>query len=202
MLEIRKTINREISSDVPVLIQGESGTGKELIARYLHARSSRRSEPFVKLNCAAIPASLLESSLFGYQKGFFPGAAEDRPGLIEFANGGTLFLDDIGELHSSIQVKLLQLLPDGRFTRIGGSKERNERLRIICASNIDLRSAVEEGAFCEDLFSRIHAVSIRLLPLRERKADIPQPPRDTLFRSWPTDLEEPHHGWNQVCLTS
>jgi two-component system response regulator AtoC len=174
MREIRNTVDCAISSDLPVLIQGESGTGKEVLARFLHARSSRRNEPFVRLNCAAVPASLLESELFGYQKGSFIGAREDRPGLIEIANGGTLFLDEIGELHSSLQGKLLQLLQDGTFTRIGGSEQRIGRIRVIGATNIDLQTAVEAGVFREDLFSRIDLVSLRLSPLRDRKADIPQ----------------------------
>jgi transcriptional regulator with PAS, ATPase and Fis domain len=174
MHDIRKTIDRAICSDLPVLIQGESGTGKGVIARYLHIRSSRRNEPFVKLNCAAIPASLLESALFGYQKGSFNGAEEDRPGLIEFANGGTLFLDNIEELHSSLQVKLVHLLQNEMFTRVGGSKETIGRLRIICATSIDLETALRAGTFREDLFSCIDVVSLRLLPLCHRKADIPQ----------------------------
>jgi two-component system, NtrC family, response regulator AtoC len=174
MGEIRERIDRVVRTDLPVLIEGESGTGKEVIARYLHARSDRREAPFVKLNCAAVPPSLLESELFGYRKGSFTGAKEDRPGLIEIADGGTLFLDEIGELHRDLQGKLLQLLQDGSFTPIGGSEERTGRVRIICATNIELEKAVESGAFRQDLFYRIDVVALRLVALRDRKHDIPQ----------------------------
>ena len=174
MGEIRERIDRVVCTDLPVLIQGESGTGKEVIARYLHARSDRREAPFVKLNCAAVPPSLLESELFGYRKGSFTGAKEDRPGLIEIADGGTLFLDEIGELHRDLQGKLLRLLQDGSFTPIGGSEERTGRVRIICATNINLEKAVESGAFRHDLFYRIDVVPLRLVALRDRKHDIPQ----------------------------
>jgi two-component system, NtrC family, response regulator AtoC len=174
MREIKNRIDRVLSSDLPVLVQGESGTGKELIARFLHFRSNRRRAPFVKLNCAAVPASLLESELFGYQKGSFTGAREDRPGLIEIADGGTLFLDEIDELHRDLQGKLLSLLQDGSYTRIGGSEEKAANIRIICASNVDVFKAVKAGAFREDLFYRVDGVSLRLPPLRDRKDDIPR----------------------------
>jgi two-component system, NtrC family, response regulator AtoC len=173
MGEIRNRIHRVLGSGHPILIQGESGTGKEVIARFLHSRSDRREAPFVKLNCAAVPASLLESELFGYQKGSFTGAKEDRPGLIEIAGGGTLLLDEIGELHRELQAKLLHLLQDGSFARIGDSKERVANIRVICATNVDLLRAVDSGAFREDLFYRIDVVSLRLPSLRERKDDIP-----------------------------
>ena len=174
MSDIRRTIDQVGSSDMPVLIQGESGTGKEVIARFIHGRSKRWDAPFVKLNCAAVPASLLESELFGYDKGSFTGAREERPGLIEIADGGTLFLDEICEMHWSVQGKLLQLLQDGSYTRISGSDTRIGRIRIICASNVDLKPAVETGAFREDLFYRIDVVSFRLPALRERRGDLPQ----------------------------
>jgi two-component system, NtrC family, response regulator AtoC len=174
MGEIRNQIHRVLGSDHPILIQGESGTGKEVIARFLHSRSGRREAPFVKLNCAAVPASLLESELFGYQKGAFTGAKEDRPGLIEIAGGGTLFLDEIGELHRDLQAKLLHLLQDGSFARIGDSEERVANIRVICATNVDLLRAVDSGTFREDLFYRIEVISLRLPSLRERKDDIPQ----------------------------
>ncbi len=173
MREIRSMVEKAISSDLPVLIQGESGTGKDLLARFLHARSSRHAEPFVRLNCAAVP-DLVESELFGYQKGSFAGAREDRPGLIEIADGGTLFLDEIGELHFSLQAKLLQLLRDRTFSRIGGREKRVGQIRVFGATNIDLQAAVQAGVFREDLFTYIESVSLRLLPLRERKTDIPQ----------------------------
>jgi two-component system, NtrC family, response regulator AtoC len=174
MREIRSRIDSVLSVDLPVLIQGESGTGKELIARFLHARSSRRDAPFVKLNCSAIPANLLESELFGSEKGSFKGASEDRPGLIEIAEGGTLFLNEIGDMNLDLQDKLLRLLRDGSFTRIGGREERLGHIRVVCATNIDLQKAVEVGTFREDLFYRINVVSLRPSPLRDRKTDIPQ----------------------------
>jgi len=174
MGEIRKRIDHVLSLDLPVLIQGESGTGKEVIARFLHSHSIRRQAPFVKLNCAAVPAGLLESELFGYQKGSFTGAKEDRRGLVEIADGGSLFLDEISELHRDLQGKLLRLLQEGSFTRIGGSEERLARIRVICATNVDLQRAVETGTFRRDLFYRIEVVSLRLPSLRERKEDIPK----------------------------
>jgi two-component system, NtrC family, response regulator AtoC len=174
MREIRSRIDSVLSVDLPVLIQGESGTGKELIARFLHARSSRRDAPFVKLNCSAIPANLLESELFGSEKGSFKGASEDRPGLIEIAEGGTLFLNEIDDLNLDLQGKLLRLLQDGSFTRIGGREERLGHIRVVCATDIDLQKAVEVGTFREDLFYRINVVSLRPSPLRDRKTDIPQ----------------------------
>ena len=174
MCEIRDRIDRVLSSDLPVLIQGETGTGKEVIARFLHLRSSRRQAPFVKLNCAAVPAGLIESELFGYQKGSFTGAKDDRPGLIEIADGGTLFLDEINELHRDLQGKLLSLLQDGSFTRIGGVEEKTANVRVICATNVDLLKTVESGGFREDLFYRIDGITLRLPPLRDRRDDIPR----------------------------
>ena len=174
MREIRSKIDCVLSSDLPVLIQGESGTGKEVVARFLHTRSNRRVAPFVKLNCAAIPASLLESELFGCERGSCTGGNGDRPGLVEIADAGTLFLDEIGEMSWELQGKLLRLLQDGSYTRIGGHEERMGRVRVICATNIDLQEAVETGAFREDLFYRIDVVSLRLSALRDRKTDIPQ----------------------------
>ena len=174
MREIRSRIDSVLSVDLPVLIQGESGTGKELIARFLHARSSRRDVSFVKLNCAAIPAYLLESELFGADKGSVRDASEDRPGLIEIAEGGTLFLNEIGEMNLDLQGKLLRLLEDGSFSRVGGHEKRLGRIRVVCATNVDLQKAVQLGTFREDLFYRINVVSLRLSPLRDRKDDIPQ----------------------------
>ena len=174
MSQIRERILRALSSDLPLLIQGESGTGKEVIARYVHSRSDRCKAPFVRLNCAAIPPGLLESELFGYQKGAFTGAKADRPGLVEIADGGTLFLDEIGELHRDLQGKLLHLLQDGAFVRIGGSEEQAANIRVICATNINLQDAVKRGAFREDLFFRIEGITIGLLALRDRTDDIPQ----------------------------
>jgi two-component system response regulator AtoC len=174
MRALRDKIDSVLSSDLPVLIQGESGTGKEVIARFLHTRSNRSGAPFAKLNCAAIPASLLESELFGAEKGSFAGSSEVRPGLVEIAEGGTLFLNEIGEVSLDLQDKLLSLLRDGTYSRIGSREERSGRVRIVCASNIDLQEAIQSGVFREDLFNRIDAVSLCLPPLRERKNDIPQ----------------------------
>jgi two-component system, NtrC family, response regulator AtoC len=174
MQEIRSKIDSILSSDLPVLIQGETGTGKEVVARFLHTRSSRRDAPFVKLNCAATRANLLESELFGFEKGSFAGASDDRPGLVEIADGGTLFLNEIGDISLELQGKLLRLLRDGSYTRIGGREKRTGHVRIVCASNGNLLEAVETGAFREDLFYRIDVVSLRLSPLRDRKNDIPQ----------------------------
>ena len=174
MREIRNTIDCVLSSDLPVLIQGETGTGKEVVARFLHSRSNRRDAPFVRLNCAAVPAGLLESELFGREKGAYVGAHDDRQGLVEVADGGTLFLDEIADLPWDLQGRLLQLLQDATYVRVGGSQERRGNVRIICATNIHLRGAVEAGAFRQDLFCRIDIVSLRLSALRDRKNDIPQ----------------------------
>jgi two-component system response regulator AtoC len=174
MREIRATIDRLLSCDLPVLIQGESGTGKEVIARFLHSRSNRCDAPFVRLNCASVPASLLDSELFGREKGAYAGAGDDRQGLVELAYGGTLFLDEIGDLPWDLQGKLLQLLQEASFIRVGGSQSRHGNIRVICATNVSLQRAVEAGSFRGDLFRRINVVSLRLSALRDRKNDIPQ----------------------------
>jgi two-component system, NtrC family, response regulator AtoC len=174
MREIRSRLESILSSDLPVLIHGESGTGKEVIARFLHFRSGRRDSPFVKINCAAIPVPLLESELFGYEKAAFTGADQERAGFVEIAKDGTLFLDDIDDLDRSLQGKLLHLLQDGSYTRIGGAEARRTNVRIICATRTDLKKAVEDGRFREDLFYRVDVLSLRLSALRDRKSDIPQ----------------------------
>lgn len=174
MRDIRNRIDSVLSSDLPVLIQGESGTGKEVLARFLHSRSCSHLAPFVRLNCAAVPANLLEVELFGCEKGAFADAGEDRPGLVEIAEGGTLFLDEIGSMDWQLQGKLLQLLRDGSYTRIGGHHQRRGHVRVICATNVDLQAMVESGVFRQDLFYRIDVVSLRLSALRDRKNDIPQ----------------------------
>jgi two-component system, NtrC family, response regulator AtoC len=174
MREIRNKIDCVLSSDLPVLIRGESGTGKEIIARFLHSRSNRHNGPFVKLSCAAIPASLLESELFGCERGARNGVGEDRLGLIEIADGGTLFLDGIADMNWELQGKFLRVLQDGSFTRFGGSDERRARIRVICSTNIDLQEAVDSGTFREDLFFRVEVVTLHLSALRDRKNDIPQ----------------------------
>ncbi len=173
MCEVRSKIARVLDTDFPVLLEGERGTGKDLVARYLHARSSRREGPFVKLSCAAIPQRLLESELLGSEEASAHGKSE-KAGLIEIAEGGTLFLDEISEMGSILQRKLLHLLWDGRFFRAGSREERQANARIICATNISLASAVKKGTFRKDLFSQMDVMCFRLSALRSRKADIPQ----------------------------
>jgi two-component system response regulator AtoC len=160
-------------SPIPVLILGESGTGKEVLARWIHASSDRRSAPFVKLCCPAIPASLLETELFGYEKGAFTGAYGTKRGRVELADQGTLFLDEIGDLDTGLQAKLLQLLQDGTFSRIGGRGDRRINLRLLSATNQDLRANSEQRRFRLDLFFRINAVTVELPPLRQRISDLP-----------------------------
>jgi two-component system response regulator AtoC len=159
---------------VPILIQGDNGTGKGLLASFIHSLSPRSETPFVKVNCAAIPGALLESELFGYEKGAFTGANNSKPGRVELADGGTLFLDGIDEIDMSLQAKLLQLLQDGHFCRIGGQEDRRVQLRVICATHRRLDLEIANGRFRQDLFYRINVVSIELPPLRSRKEDIPE----------------------------
>jgi len=173
MLWVRDLIERVSDTDVTILILGESGTGKELVARALHERSPRRDKPFVKVNCAALPTELLESELFGFDKGAFTGAAQHKAGKFEFANHGTMFLDEIGEMSAPLQAKLLQVLQDGQFSRLGGKRDIVVDVRIIAATNVDLESAVAEGRFREDLYFRLNVVPIHIPPLRERREEIP-----------------------------
>jgi len=173
MAEVRELIDRVADTDVTVLIRGESGTGKELVARALCAASLRQSKPFVKVNCAALPTELLESELFGFERGAFTGAIQHKPGKFEFANHGTMFLDEIGEMSFPLQAKLLQVLQDGEFSRLGGKHDVRVDVRVIAATNRDLEQAVADGAFREDLFFRLNVVAITLPPLRERREDIP-----------------------------
>lgn len=174
MDQIRQKIDSVLSSELPVLIQGESGTGKEVIARFLHARSPRHDAPFLKLNCAAIPAHLMENELFGYEKASPTGAREVRVGLVEIADRGTLFLDEIGEMHLDLQGKLVHLLQHGTYTRRGGDEALGTGVRIICATNSDLKKAVEAGTFLSHLYDLIAVMEVRLPALRDRKGDIPQ----------------------------
>ena len=175
--EAMKKVQRDLamiaSADVPVLIQGPSGTGKEIIAKLIHASSAYARGPYLKVNCPAIPDALLESELFGYEKGAFTGAYTAKPGLIVLANRGTLFLDEIGELSLPLQSKLLQVLQDGKFCRIGAQEDTRSEARVICATNRDLKQEIEAGRFREDLFYRINVVNITLPSLRERSVDIP-----------------------------
>jgi two-component system response regulator AtoC len=173
MQRIRRTIERVASVSVPVLIRGESGSGKELLADYLHHIAPWREKPLVKVNCAAIPGSLLESELFGYEKGSFTGAYSSRPGKFEVAHGGTIVLDEIAEIDSGLQAKLLQVLQDGRFSRIGDLEERRVDVRIVSISNKEVESEITRGAFREDLYYRINVVNVHLPPLRQRREDLP-----------------------------
>jgi two-component system, NtrC family, response regulator AtoC len=173
MQTVRLKIEKVASSGVPILIQGDSGTGKGLLAAFIHNRSTADA-PFVKVNCAAIPAALLESELFGYEKGAFTGAHASKPGRVELAHGGTLFLDGIDEIDMSLQAKLLQLLQDGQFSRIGGQEDRRVEVRVICATNRRLEQEIVQGRFRQDLFYRINVVSIQLPTLRTRAEDIPE----------------------------
>src|SRR5215470_8595010 len=173
MREVKELIERVAATDVTVLIRGESGTGQELVARALYASSSRRDKPFVKVNCAALPTELLESELFGFERGAFTGAIQQKPGKFEFANKGTIFLDEIGDMSCPLQAKLLQVLQDREFTRLGGKQDIRVDVRVIAATNKDLPRACAEGHFRDDLFFRLNVVSIDLPPLRERRDEIP-----------------------------
>ena len=159
--------------NISVLIQGETGTGKEVLARFIHAASLRAGQPFIAVNCGALPENLLESELFGHEKGAFTGAASSRRGIFELANRGTLFLDEIGEASPSIQVKLLRVLETGEFLRVGGEKPVKTDVRVIAATNVNLEKAVKEKTFREDLFYRLDVVRLEVPPLRERAEDIP-----------------------------
>ncbi|MGO8697487.1 MAG: sigma-54 interaction domain-containing protein [Limisphaerales bacterium] len=173
MLAAKQIIRQIAPFDLNVLIQGESGTGKEIAANALHHLSNRRDQPFVKISCAAIPEALLESELFGHERGAFTGAGTARPGKFELAAGGTLLLDEIAEMSPSLQAKLLRVLQDGTFHRLGGTKEMQVNVRVLCATHSDLPRAVADGEFRHDLYYRINAVAVALPPLRERREDIP-----------------------------
>jgi DNA-binding NtrC family response regulator len=173
MIELLDLAARVAESSISVLIEGESGTGKELVAHYVHRKSDRAEKPFVKVNCAAIPEQLLESELFGHVRGAFTGALKDRQGRFEIADGGTIFLDEIGELSSSIQSKLLRVLQTKDFERVGENVTRKVDVRVISATNRNLDEALKEGSFREDLFYRLNGVRIKLPPLRERPEDVP-----------------------------
>ena len=172
MQKIHRTLEHVSDTDVTLLIQGESGVGKEIVARTAHEISSRVKHPFIKVNCAALPEQLLESELFGYEKGAFTGAFSRKPGKFELAHRGTIFLDEIGEMSPGLQAKLLQVLQDSQFTRLGANQEITVDVRVLCATNRRLEEMVQEGTFREDLFFRLNVVNITIPPLRERREEI------------------------------
>jgi two-component system response regulator PilR (NtrC family) len=173
ILKVYALINKVAETSTNVLILGESGTGKELAARAIHENSPRADAPFITINCGGIPETLLESELFGYMRGSFTGAHADKPGLFEMASGGTIFLDEIGELPPVLQVKLLRVVQEKTFRRLGGSEDITVDVRIISATNQNLDEKVKDGSFREDLYYRLNVIPIHLPPLRERKDDIP-----------------------------
>lgn len=173
MQEIFANVERVAPSRATVLLAGESGVGKDLIARAIHQHSPRATKPFVKINCTALPENLMESELFGYEKGAFTGALTAKPGKFEQADTGTVFLDEIGDVPPSVQVKLLRILQDRELERLGSNRTRAVDVRVIAATNVDLRAALEQGTFREDLYYRLNVVPINIPPLRERKEDIP-----------------------------
>ncbi len=172
MRQTRRKIDELAPMQIPVLIRGESGTGKDILAKYIHLHSIVKSGPFVKVNCAAIPGMLLESELFGYEKGAFTGAVCAKLGKVEMAAGGTLFLDEIGEIDPTLQTKLLHFLHDRSFCRLGGRDMRRADVRIVCATNCDLEQAIANGRFRQDLFYRIDVIGLHVPPLRDRLEDL------------------------------
>jgi two-component system response regulator AtoC len=173
MVEVKNIIDEVADSDLTVLIRGESGTGKEIVARMIHSKSGRREESFVKVNCAAIPRDLLEAELFGYEKGAFTGAHKTKPGRFEVANKGTMFLDEIGDMPMELQSKLLQVLEQQEFVRVGGINNIHVDVRIVCATNKDLEKAISEGNMRDDLFYRLNEITINLPTLSQRRDDVP-----------------------------
>ncbi len=174
MMQVLDTARKVSKSDSSVLITGESGTGKELIARAIHNNSCRKNGPMVIINCGAIPGELLESELFGHEKGAFTGAHRSRTGRFEIADKGTIFLDEIGDMSPDLQVKLLRAIQERRFERVGGTSTIEVDIRVISATNKDLPAAIEDGRFREDLYYRLNVIPLHILPLRERKEDIPE----------------------------
>lgn len=174
IMHLRTLIDKVAPSDARVLITGENGTGKELVARWLHAKSSRADAPFVEVNCAAIPSELIESELFGHEKGAFTSAVKQRKGKFEQANGGTLFMDEIGDMSLSAQAKVLRALQERRISRVGSDKDIDVDVRVIAATNKNLREEIAKGNFREDLYHRIGVIVIKVPPLRERAEDIPE----------------------------
>jgi two-component system response regulator AtoC len=183
---------RQISgSDVPVLLQGETGVGKEVVARRIHAYSRRANKPLVKVNCAALPSELVESELFGCERGAFTGAYADRPGRFELAQGGTILLDEIGDMDVRLQAKLLQVLQDSEFSRLGSREIVRLDLRFMAATHQDLRKAIQEGRFREDLYYRLNVISIKIPPIRERKHEIPGLVKELLAKHASPDTAPP-----------
>jgi DNA-binding NtrC family response regulator len=172
MKEVLESLSRVALSDLPVLIQGESGTGKDLVARAIHRGSPRADRPFVAINCAAVPENLLESELFGHERGAFTGALDRKPGLLEMADRGVVFLDEIGEVSAAVQAKLLRAIETKEFYRVGGTRQVRADVRVVSATNKDLRAAAEGGGFRQDLYYRLNGVTLRLPPLRERPNDV------------------------------
>jgi len=195
MQRLRELIAKVAPSDGRVVILGENGTGKELVASAIHEGSARRDAPFVKLNCAAVPGELVESELFGHEKGAFTGAASSRQGRFEVANGGTLFLDEIGDMPPAMQAKLLRVLQEGTLERVGGSRTIHVDVRVIAATNRDLDEMVDDGSFRRDLLYRLNVVTLEVPPLRERPGDI-----DALARHFLRETGE-RHGWANLRLT-
>ncbi|MDD2708909.1 MAG: sigma-54 dependent transcriptional regulator [Verrucomicrobiae bacterium] len=173
MREIRGGIERSAAGDMNVLIEGESGTGKEVAAELIHQLSPRASQPLIKISCAAIPENLLESEMFGYEKGAFTGAGQAKAGKFELAHRGTLFLDEVGEMSPSLQAKLLRVLQDGRFARLGGNEVKAVDVRVVSATNVDVEKAIADGRFREDLYYRLNVVRLKMPPLRDRLDDVP-----------------------------
>ena len=173
MRALRSQLQLIARVDVPVLLLGESGVGKEVIAKLIHKLSMRAHAPLLKVNCAALPADLLESELFGYERGAFTGAIQSKPGKFELCHRGTVLLDEIGEMHCSLQAKLLHVLQDGQFSRLGGRTNSIADFRVLAATNIDMQKAVRSGNFREDLYYRLNAFTVRVPPLRERREEIP-----------------------------
>jgi two-component system NtrC family response regulator len=199
MLEVFNSIRKVATTDAPVLIVGESGTGKELAAQAIHRRSARKDKPFIAINCGAIPENLLESELFGHEKGAFTGAHIQRMGRIELAKNGTLFLDEIGELPGHLQVKLLRYLQEQRIERVGGREEISVDARVIAASNTDITQAIKQGNFREDLYYRLGVVVISLPPLHEREADVPLL-ATALLRKYATEHQTKISGFTSQAL--
>ena len=188
MRSIREQIEKIADYDVPVLILGESGTGKEVVARLLHARSARARQPFLKINCAALPGSLLESELFGYERGAFTGAVRSNPGKFEICKSGTILLDEIGEISPPLQAKLLHVLQDKTVCRLGGSTTVKVEARVIAATNVDICEALESGALRQDLYYRLNVFNIQMPPLREHLMDV-----SAIAEKMIDDMNERHH---------